>query len=178
MLNLNLLSKNDLQNVKFEEWRRLVVFIFSASLTAIFFFVAILLPVYFFSLAEKKSVLDEMKRFESGASVSGVKSIEAEVASLNRFYKEIIQKGEPNRRLSLMIDRLISDSAGKISFFSVSYRKEKEVAMTGFAPIRQDLISFEKKMNEYEVLKEVSSPVSNLIKEANINFSLRAIPVF
>lgn len=155
------------------------MFIFFVSLVIIFIFVAVLLPVYFSALTERKEISEELKKNENSKSGAGIKSIETEASSLNRLFREIIRRGTAdNRNVSSVINRLIADSDNRILFSSISYRRNKEVYITGFSPTRQDLISFEKKLLEYEGLKEVSSPVSNLIKEANINFSIRAIPTF
>lgn len=154
------------------------MFNFFASLFIIIIFIVILSPIYFSVLAEEKKVSEELKKFENSSSGTGIKSIETETSSLNRLFKDIIRRGAADRNVSGIIDRLVSDSDNKILFFSISYRKNKEIYITGFSPTRQDLISFEKKLREYGNLKEISSPVSNLIKEANINFSIRAIPTF
>lgn len=178
MLNPNLLSPQDKNNTRFEEWWRLSIFILVAAFIIFLAFTVLLAPLYFSARRAKNLFTVKIRQAEGSGRLPGIKAIEAEVAVLNQLFKKMIQNGAPDQQISFLIDRLLLDGNNRISISSISYRKGKEFSITGFAPTRRDLIAFEKKLQEDESLKDVSSPISNLVKEANINFSIRAVPTF
>jgi hypothetical protein len=178
MLNLNLLPAEDKNNVRFEELRRLVIFVTAFSLAIMAVFTIFLLPAYFILTFQKNEVLRELDIAEKSERLTDVKTIEKEVQLLNGLFRRISAGDGSSPAFSRALERVLEDAGPRISFSDVSYAKASSFSVSGFAPTRDDLIGFENKLKGNPYLKNISSPLSNIIKESNINFSIVAAPNF
>lgn len=178
MLNLNLLPPKDKENIRFEERRRLVVFTFLVTVVIFVFLNIFLLPAYFITALHRKSFLQALEAAERSDRVANTKKTESTVIELNRVLEKIKKGGKKTVTLSDFIEQMINDTGGKIFFSQISYKSRKEISIGGFSPTRNDLLAFEKKISGHEFLKNAASPITNIVKESNINFTIKATPLF
>ncbi|MBI4709363.1 MAG: PilN domain-containing protein, partial [Candidatus Portnoybacteria bacterium] len=74
------------------------------------------------------------------------------------------------KRYSSMIEELASLASGGIKFKELSFNKN-EVSLEGLALTRAELLAFKEALEESPDFESVESPLSNLLKQNNIDFS-------
>lgn len=148
---------------------------------AVFIAVLSLLPAYFFSnsknsVANKKLEIqknDPMPLFDQETSTVvqdiNTKIIVIENAEKNKF--SITEK---------VINAIFLKKNANIKITQISYERgalgAKKVSIVGVAPSREALVSFRRALEGSTAFKSVELPISNLVKDSNIQFFINLIP--
>ena len=88
---------------------------------------------------------------------------------LNKIFQ--IEENQPKWSNFLKNISVLAPEEIKLASFK-SDVNSKDIKITGFAPTREIFISFEKALREDPKIIDVVSPISNILKEKNIDFSL------
>lgn len=172
MLTVNLLPPEEKKIIWTEETRRLVLFfaIISGSLLALgsILLLPSLLPLFF----EKQVVNQNLTSIEESATNLKVEKVLAE----GRRQKEIISSLKKlissAPKASPLLEKILKTPAPgvNISYLTIS---KKGTVLTGTATTRRNLLNFEKTLRDSGIFQGISSPLSSIIRETNLDFSIQ-----
>ncbi|MBI2639423.1 MAG: hypothetical protein HYW90_00825 [Candidatus Sungbacteria bacterium] len=173
MLNLNLLPPNEKRDFRYELYRRTVLFFgFWLSVYGVVFGI-LATPAYFFAvfqLAEfersRDAEIAALKESDAGA-------IEDKINVFNQRLQFMIKREEKKQSVVALITGIFSETPKdvEVSLVKVDVRRG-EAVLLGKAKTRGALLQFIAALRKDPIVGNVSSPVSNIIKEENIDFSL------
>lgn len=173
---MNFLPEQDKLILKKEYLKRLFVLF---SLFVIFVILAagmILAPVGLVILTRKDDLKKELSAYAKNAEkISGDKSI-LKVKDLNHRIG-LLSNYWSKQNLNTLIMRIVDRKKDGIQINSFSYENKKgdeinAIIILGKADTRQNLFAFESRLKKEFGEQNVISPISNLVKERDLNFSL------
>lgn len=173
MLTLNLLPEKQKKNLGYVMNRRIIAFFgfgffVSGVLLAFFLFLS-----YLFVLLPEKDIERAKAAEEAVQQAAGVKEKEEEIHALNRLFEIIIAREEKKRDIGPFFRRLLLESPAGIFIKTAAFRGEgKGAGLSGNAATRDDLLRFIETLRAYAEVSEVVSPISNIIKDRDIAFTL------
>lgn len=171
MLNINLLPAKEKKLVRLEESSRIILFL-SFLYGAIFLLgILFLLPTFFTIMVAQNNLQETVKLAEEASTKVGVedivsraKTVASGVSSIRSFISEPV-------RASTLLRQFLKSSGSGIAVEFLSIKKSGSINIRGKATTRRDLLRFEQTLRERSQFQELSSPLSNIIRETNINFS-------
>lgn len=173
MLTINLLPTEEKKIVKLEETRRLILF-FAGGLVGVFIIGSALLSPSFLPLYLERSELERSLRLEEEARAA--LKVDEVFGRIHRFESAISSVRNFTRvspRASEILEELLAHAGSGIALDNVTVKKGGETVLTGMAQGRRDLLQFEKNLRDSDKFQEISSPLSNIVRETNINFTLQ-----
>ncbi len=168
---MNFLPEEDKGKIKKEYLRRLFVIIGIFSFFAISIGIILLLSPYLFlkdqehNLERQLAISEErLLRGKIENTISLVEELNTKISLLDSGQKNIGEK-------SAVIKLILEEKTNKIKILYFYFDKEK-VLIQGLSESRQNLLSFIDSLKKKKGFKKVESPVSNLVKERDIEFKL------
>lgn len=173
MLTTNLLPIEEKKLVRFEQDRRLVKF-FGISATTIALVGAILLlPSYVLLLSYHKNLEQTLELGEAAAEKLQASELLAAAHTRETMIKDArAYLMRPPRAFALLDSFTPSDAPG-VSVNSFMVQSGNMILINGFAASRHDLLNFEKKIRDANILQNLSFPVSNIVRSKDINFTMQ-----
>jgi Tfp pilus assembly protein PilN len=168
---MNFLPEENKIAIKKEYLRRLFMvasfFIFSSILIGI-----ILLSSTFLLLKGQKEDLERqlslsqqrLAKSEAKDTVNIVQELNKKISILENGQKNISEK-------SAIIKNIISRKPEKITISGFLFDKNK-ISIQGFSDRRDNMLNFINSLKQEKSFKKVESPISNLLKEKDIEFSI------
>lgn len=173
MLTANLLPPQEKKLLKREMSRRLIKF-FAGGITIVLTFGSILILPSFFALYFQERELERSFLFEKEASESlGIPKTIADFRKFDVLLDSLASFAGGASRASDILDEMIKSAGPGVAVTSLTVRKGGEVTMLGVARGRSDLLNFEKNLRDSGRFQNISSPLSNIVRENNINFTLQ-----
>ena len=172
MLNINLLSREDKQDVRARETCR-VVWFFTVLVSVVCVVVfALLLPSYFAVYVAR----DERTRslYIEHAQVAQQKDLVDAASGARRLRLEI---GEIRKALgatagpSAIIRKMLIPQSG-IRVISLTVARSGGVGIEGRAATRDDLLRFEESLRASDLFRALSFPLADIVRERDIAFSV------
>ena len=175
MLNLNLLPPEEKLNL-IRVFRRRAVVAVGGGLTAVFaIFSILLLPTIFMLAAEKSELLRAVRIERDTQEKTGANQQAADVKKVNLLAEKILEYDKKQRKIFTLFEAIIKETPSSIKIEHILLRNtSEEIAISGFSGTREDLLKFLDAMDKNPYIEKVSSPVTNLVKERNVRFSLTA----
>ena len=179
MINLIPNEEKKKMNVDFY-YRLLTLFLLMLSFSVLVAFVAIL-PAYFFS-SMQDSVINTKLEIQKQVPIptSGEQSL-AIIKDVNTKLG-LIENAE-NNEFSIsqkVIKAIVLDKTPNIKIVQILYENDpilgKKISILGTASSRETLLAFEEALEEDGAFKNVDLPISNFVKESNIQFNLNLMP--
>lgn len=168
---MNFLPEEDKRKIKKEYLRRLFVVIGIFSFSAIFIGVILLLSSSVFLNDRKNNLERQLIISEERLSRGKIDDIIFLAEDLNAKIS-LLDSGQKNvGEKSTVIRLILEEKTRQIKINDFSFDKEK-ILIQGTSESRQNLLSFIDSLKKKEYFKNVESPVSNLIKERDIEFRL------
>jgi len=167
---INLLPDNQKEMVRREYLRRRLIVIEVFFITLSLFATILLIPAYFASEAKFKSLKEQAGRLAASETEKASKEMVAEAAEVKRrigLLEQKVVKAAP------FIAAAIAKKDEKVIIRSISYEHRGETAridLRGVAQTRDGLLSFVERLKKESEFDAVHSPVSNLVKDRNIEF--------
>ena len=173
MLNTNLLPKEEKRLMWFEEVRRIVVFF--TILTTIVFIIgsSLLLPSYFVFFLQQQEFARLVKAEEEaslGLKVSETLLASKKVSSSMAVLKEFLSGPQ---KATTIFESLLEIITPPLVITGIEVKNTGEATLTGIAAARLELLNFEKRLRDSGLFQEISFPISNIVREANIDFVMR-----
>jgi hypothetical protein len=151
-----------------------------AVIGLIFFSVAVLLgiiafmPSYLLSMSERRAVVSQAAVIEESLASREIQELSNDLHR-SRTELELIAGLETGGVISDRLIALVESGSLGISLSSFSYTRgegESTLIISGEADTRSDLLAFEGILDENPDYTSVILPVSNLVSERNISFSI------
>jgi len=171
MLAANLLSAKEKKLVKFEEYRLTVRFFGAGVAVVLTIGLISLAPSYVFLSAEKKNLEETSvaeaafaQKLKLGEAFSNATRVQTLLAETGAFL------GRPSRS-SQLIKIFFTDAAGvRVSRLAID--AQGSVMISGFAETRDDLLDFQKRLKDSQILETVVFPISDIIRSTDIHFTM------
>ncbi|MCR4283885.1 MAG: hypothetical protein NUV64_01005 [Parcubacteria group bacterium] len=142
------------------------------SIIAITF--ALSLPIFFSLFFEERDLSNQFNIIMQGDSSVEADKIYAELDILNKKFSLYEKNNEEIKHISILIEKIIAlkTSGIRINYFKYEKDKNDKIIITGESKNRSDFVDFRKKLEDDESFGVVSSPLSNLLKENDIKFTM------
>lgn len=172
MLHTNLLPEEEKKAIFLEKSFRIIKFfgitVIGVLIIGITLLVPSHLPLYFQNNELKNSLSAQQeaaKKIDYGKITSDTLRIQATISSLR-------QTADNSSAALDIFDLLAAQQTGIIiSEFTID--QNASIIIVGNAATRNDLLAFEQYLRNSSRFRDLASPLTNIIKEANINFNLR-----
>lgn len=173
MLTTNLLPIEDKKLVRLEEARRLILF-FAGGFVAVFVVSSVLLSPSFLPLFFERRELERSLQLEEEAGRAlGVAGTRTRLSDLRMVISSVKLFVSRTTGASQILEEFWQQSRDGVQLSNVTLKKGGEAILTGTAQKRSDLLRFEKILRDSGKFQDLSSPLSNIIRETNINFTLQ-----
>jgi len=173
MLNTNLLLREEKRLIWFEEIRRITVFFTTLAAVVLSLGSMFLLPSFFVFFSQQRE-LEKLVKAEEEAS-RWLKVNDALLASkkVNSSISAVKEFLAGPQKVTVLFENLLGIVTPFITIAGIEIKNTGEVTLTGVAPTRSALLDFEKRLRDSGLFQEISFPISNIIREANINFIMQ-----
>ncbi len=171
MIKLNLLPSVNKEKLELANLKRLtfslmtrifvILLVFTFVLTSIFFYISMLVR-YQEQLIENRQ--EDVKMQE-------LLEMERKVSIANRKISRVDEKQNRSVYWTEIMKELTRLVPFDIYLTGFNYESKKnEIRLSGWAPTRDKFLSFQETLKESSLFDEVEVPLSNLLKQENINF--------
>lgn len=181
MIVLNLLPPIEKRLLKFDYFRRAVIFYGILILFLLGIFTIFLFPSYL-TLKLQADSLEKQISFEKATVESKrVQDFEARIGEINKNSGALLEFSQKAEILSPILESLAKVLPVGAYFTEISFRKSpaertagqassRKVALRGFAKTRADVLAIKYNLETGEYFTEIESPVLNYLKESDIDF--------
>jgi len=182
---INLIPKEEKKEMAKGFYYRLAVLFFVVVGISFLFACVAILPAYFLSLTGN-NVAEEKLAAQKGEPVPLLdQQTLATIKDLNSKL-DLIEKIENNKFnvSQKVINTIILKKMSGIKITDISYENDshnsppqgRKISIEGTAPSRSLLLSFRQALEDDPNFKQVDLPISNFVKDSNIQFYLSLIP--
>lgn len=171
MIELNLLPPEEKKSLRLSQAQRWVVFYGSAILSSLLIFI-ILLAVIWFSLfiqiTSLSASLDMAKQSQQGQDLGEQQNL---IKDLNAKIQRVSQFEKNRKSYSTVLFALAKMMPAGTRLDRLTLDEDNKMAIFGYATTREAVLNLKNSLEKSAVFTEVESPLSNLIKQTDINFS-------
>ncbi len=168
---INLLPYEDKKELELEKRRRfLVVALFGVSVVMLLGLI-LMAPIYLSLALEKRNSLRELDLASQAEPLRRLAGVEEELGKLNSKLLLLDQGAKRGLPVSELLRRALELAPTGIGIDSLSFSRGK-IFLGGQAQKREDLQAFIRALEAASLFRKVSSPVSNLLKRVDLEFSL------
>jgi len=168
---MNFLPEEDKRKTKKEYLRRLFVIVGIFSFLAVSIGIILLLSPHIFLKDQEDNLERQLSVSEERISRGKLENIIPFVEKLNAKISLLNSGGNRVEEKSAFIKIILEEKTNKIKINDFYFDKGK-ILIQGLSENRQTLLSFVDYLKKKKEFKNVESPVSNLIKEEDIEFRL------
>lgn len=119
-------------------------------------------------IQEQKFMINSM---DLAATNPQYKELEDKISESNKLISKINEFYEEQIDVTQILEKISDILPEGVTLASFSYQKDKsQVALQGNAISRESFLVFKKALESQAEIKNLSSPVSNLLKSSNIDF--------
>ena len=176
MLNLNLLSPDEKIRLAYEMRRRaiLVVGVSFWLILAVGF--VLLLPTMFFLGFQKFEAVRTLELIKQNEAQSGLAADLVDINDVNHHARAVVHALAEARPVPAEITALFSSVPSGVALDGVSYRaSSRQFSLQGTSATRDAFLALLDKLKHDSAITRISSPVSNVIQESDIKFTITAI---
>lgn len=173
MLKFNLLPPKEKTNIRFILWTRVARAIGFGLGSVLLVGLVFLMPTFFF-IASQEGDLDRLIQVErQRMQRAGIADRLNQVKAINQLTTRVNAELTPSNSPFELTRDLLKIVPPDIAFTSFRYDPASSlVAINGFSPKRSTFLTFLHAVEAHPRVKAVASPVSNIIEEANVKFTL------
>lgn len=173
MLTTNLLPENDKKTISLVKTARLMRVIAFAMASLLIANAVFLLPTFLPLLFERRELRRELVTGKEAREKFQTNTRFQEMKKLSGAVKEIRSYISHPQYASRILDAIADHGIAGIFVETVTVSEAGAVSITGRAATRKALIDFEEKFKASEYMENISSPLSNIIRESNISFTMQ-----
>ncbi len=178
MLKLNLLPPAEKKKLKLAELQKRIYLLFLWLGAILIVFIALLIAAYFnleIILNEQEDLIIEREADQKNQEIALIKQ-RVDQVSQRLSVVDNKQQGFISWTSALLgLSRIVPDGVYLTGF---NYQKTGgKLDISGHARTRDDLLLFESRLEQSDYFAEVESPLSNIIKQTDINFSFSLRPL-
>lgn len=171
MLNTNLLPVQEKKLIRLEEIRRIIRFFALFEIAILIIGSVFLTPTYFPLFFERRELENTLLFTQQASKDLRVTETISQAGQLKAQINSLAVLLQNSQKTSLLLEKIFFDN-GDVNLNNMNI-KNNTVSLSGFARTRNDLLGFEKKIRNADIFEEVSFPLSNIIKEINITFTVQ-----
>lgn len=171
MLTLNLLPPEEKEILRWERINRLIIFYGGIFFIILVIFVLLLFINLIFLNIQLKAIERLVIVEEKSASAQTIKELKEEIATFNQKLEILDQIQSKTKGYSIILEDLAKIIPSGVRLYSFSFdSKTKKIAIEGYAPERNQVISLKESLEKSSEFNSIESPISNLLKQKDINF--------
>lgn len=178
MIKLNLLPPQEKREVELIDFNYLITSLGFWFLFFLMIFSLLLVSTYFslFIFLKTQSLLIETK--QNDEEIQNLIEIEENIKQANEQINKVHLKQKELIIWTPILEELSQIVPRGIYMTGFYYQTNTDqISISGWADRRETLLSFQKSLEESPCFIEVQSPLANLIKQDNINFSFNFLPI-
>lgn len=133
-------------------------------------------PSYFSVVFSKDSIVSRLKASEESLTRIDFKSTEAEVSRINNLIVEFEKNESMRRTIAPLLIKIANTTPPAIALKALRLDAKKGASavlnITGKAETREIFLDYFEKLKKFNEAEAVISPITNLLKETDLDFSL------
>lgn len=173
MLNANLLPSEQKQAVYIEDTRNIVRFFAFGIIGVLSAALLTLLPFYIWFAIQTKDAERFLLAKEEAFQGLEIEATTARIAEMKDTVADV-QAFLPRAPKAFQIVEVVSEDLGAdATIRNLAVKNDRSISVSGFAATRNDLLDFEGRLRSSGRFQDITSPLSNIIRETDIEFSLR-----
>src|SRR3989344_6752845 len=173
MLTINLLPGEEKKTVRLEERRRLMLFFASLFSSIAAVGIILLLPSYISMVFEREGLQDLARLEEEASSKLGVRETVVKTTNIKAVVSSIKTYGGEVPKASNIFSEFMGKPRSGVTISAFTSKKGGAFSLRGAASTRKDLLELEKSLRESGWFEDFASPISNIIRETDINFFIQ-----
>ena len=178
---INLIPKEEKKKMATDFYfRLLILFMFMLSFAVAVATIS-LLPAYFFSLVKDSTSLTKLQIQKNNIAPEMGEQSMATINDMNAKLN-LVENAEKNKFpiSTKVINEILLNKTSNIKIVQIQYQYDpiagKTISILGTAPSRQALLTFQEALQNDPAFKNVNLPISNFVKESNLEFNLSLTP--
>jgi type IV pilus assembly protein PilN len=177
MIKLNLLPPQDKKELELADLNRLTVCLVVYLAIFLIIFISLLLTT-FFSLSILLKAQDELIEIrKQDTRIQRLITIEEKIKQANQQLSQVYQKQKGLITWTPVFEEIAKITPQGIYLTNFSFQAtNNQINLNGWANKREELLSFQKSLEESSHFIEIEAPLSNLLKQTDINFSFTLKP--
>lgn len=172
---INLLPYEDKKEVEREGLRRFLIVALLSLATVIFLGILLMGPVYLLVFQQRIAQEDEELSLRNGKSTEHINQISNEIKKINSKLF-VFESNAKNYSAPKTIKGILDIIPSGIKLTDISFEVTSEARgraqLRGNASTRENLLNFLKVLNDSGLFSKVDSPVSNILKKTDVDFSI------
>ncbi len=179
MIKVNLLPPAEKNKLKLEKLQKKIYFCFLWLAGVLLIFVGLLLSTYFIiqvMLQGQENLIDQRKASQKNKEIA---LMQERINQANQRLKLVNKKQQTFVVWTPILLEFSDLVPNQVHLTNLSYQEANErLRLSGYAQTREDLLIFEEKLKTSNFFTDLESPLTNIIKQRdiNFNFSLKPIP--
>ncbi|HCB35400.1 MAG: hypothetical protein A2W52_01915 [Candidatus Taylorbacteria bacterium RIFCSPHIGHO2_02_49_25] len=137
----------------------------------------LLFPAFLLSAEKEKTAQERFAALRESVERNSINELDDALSDLAARLS-IMKSESPNVHIYEALTLLASIKTDGISLSNISFVRSSEgrrdIAVSGVAASRSGLVSFVQTLERAGIFEKVDAPISNFVKEADINFEIRA----
>ena len=173
MLKLNLLPSQEKKELKTAEMNQWFILFGGWLFFFLIIFILLCLSVYFYLSILVRAQNDLMEAQERHNKTQELAQFEKQIQEANQSVSQVygLQKGL--KSLTPVLEELVGLAPEGVSLTDFSYEKSfSRIELNGRALLREQFLIFQKKIEESPDFTDIDSPISNLLKQKDVDFVL------
>lgn len=172
MLTLNLLTPQARQIIAYERYRRAALALVVSVGAALTIFAVLLLPTFFFITFYENELARQLEMERASAKRAKLDALESLAADINGLAGRILAE-EQKSRIYPVVSEVVSAIPEGLTISSLRLSVDKKnLVIDGQAETRDIFLEAIKRLRDSPSVSNVVSPLSNIIRERDITFSL------
>jgi len=172
MITINLLPSSIKREYQLEIRRRLIMFYSIGFLVIISIFIGLLFSFNLYFGIQNESLDEQIAILETSPKSREIQNLEFILRDFSTLSKKVKAIEDTLVPLHPLFRDLQSAMPAGVKLNDISLDREaKKASITGFAVTRDNVIAYKENLKKLSWVKGVESPLSNLIKEQNIDFN-------
>jgi hypothetical protein len=173
----SLLPQTYQTTIRREKILRAVCVALGMTIAALVMLIVLLLPSYFFLVFSRDDVLRRLDAEQTTFARRDVKPLEAEIETANQTVATYLQGRSKHKNFAPLLVALSEITAPTVHLGQITIRQgsgKYVMELSGRAGTRDDFLEYLRQLRAHQMFDSVSSPVSNLLKEKDVAFTLVA----
>ncbi|OGZ32299.1 MAG: hypothetical protein A3I88_03775 [Candidatus Portnoybacteria bacterium RIFCSPLOWO2_12_FULL_39_9] len=173
MIQLNLLPPKEKKEFESTETRRWFFLFGNRLFFFLIIFILLCLSAYFYLSIILKSQEKLIEIEENHFKTSQLSQLEREIEQTNQKLQEIYNLQKDLKPMTPVLEKLTDLRPEGVYLIGLSYQKDDgQISLNGRADSREQFLVFQKNLGEEPRFIDLNSPISNLLKQRDINFNL------
>ncbi len=173
MLTINLLPSQERKIVEFAKTRRVMAFLAILASTLFLFASSLLLPSFLPLYFERRELERSLVLERMASAALKVDETVVRIRALQSVISTAKNSLSAPLKASFILDSILERLGNAITLTKLTVLKEDTIFLTGSAKTRRDLLNFEKMLRDSGQFQDISSPISNIIRDVDISFSIQ-----